>query len=106
METALYPAATRGVDDLHRSGGLGEAHEQALADARAAGCPSGPRLADGGIGAEAYADAVATYLGFAISRLADRHSSLTRWDPNPTGYAPKIAKYVLSSGIANGLGSH
>jgi putative DNA methylase len=70
---------------------VAEAREQALADSRVAGCPSGPRLADGGIGAEAYADAVATYLGFAISRLADRHSSLTRWDPNPTGYAPKIA---------------
>jgi putative DNA methylase len=39
----------------------------------------------------AYADAVAVYLGFSVSRMADRHSSLCRWDPNPTGYAPKIS---------------
>ncbi len=39
----------------------------------------------------AYADAVATYLAFTVSRMADRHSTLARWDPNPSGYAPKIA---------------
>lgn len=43
------------------------------------------------VNATEYADAVATYLAFANSRMADRHSSLTMWDPNPSGYAPKIA---------------
>jgi putative DNA methylase len=38
-----------------------------------------------------YADAIALYLAFAVSRMADRHSSLCRWDPNPSGFAPKIA---------------
>jgi putative DNA methylase len=71
---------------------VGEAREKVLADARAGGLPDDPTpLHAGGTGAPAYADAVGTYCGFAISRMADRHSSLTRWDPNPTGYAPKIA---------------
>ena len=37
------------------------------------------------------ADAISTFLAFSGSRMADRHSSLCRWDPNPGGYAPKIA---------------
>jgi putative DNA methylase len=45
----------------------------------------------GGTGALAYGDAVATFLAFTGSRMADRHSSLCRWQPNPSGYAPKIA---------------
>jgi putative DNA methylase len=48
-------------------------------------------LSQGGSGATAYADAIAMYLAFAGSRMADRHSTLCRWDPNPSGYAPKIA---------------
>jgi putative DNA methylase len=41
--------------------------------------------------ADAHSEAVGVYLAFSVSRMADRHSSLCRWDPNPTGYAPKIA---------------
>ena len=41
--------------------------------------------------ATTYSQAVGVYLAFSVSRMADRHSSLCRWDPNPTGYAPKIA---------------
>lgn len=37
-------------------------------------------VADGAEGA--YADAVATYLGLAVSRLADWSGSLCRWEPN------------------------
>jgi putative DNA methylase len=43
---------------------VGEAREKALTDARSAGLPSAARLAEGGSGAEAYADAVASYLAF------------------------------------------
>ncbi|HEX6899321.1 MAG TPA: DUF1156 domain-containing protein [Thermoanaerobaculia bacterium] len=39
----------------------------------------------------AYADAVTIFLGFTLSRMADRHSAQCRWDANPSGYAPKIA---------------
>lgn len=50
-------------------------------DARAAGLlDDGRRLHDGGLGAPAYADAVITYLAFAIDRMADRNSSICSWD--------------------------
>ena len=59
---------------------VSEAREMVLADALAAGMDAdAPRLADGGTGAEAYADAVATYLGFTISNVADRNSNLVSW---------------------------
>lgn len=51
----------------------------------------GVSLEQGGNGATAYAQALGVYLAFSCSRMADRHSSLCRWDPNPSGYAPKIA---------------
>ncbi len=63
---------------------VGEARAKALADARAADLnPAAPRLAEGGTGAEAYADAVATYLAFAVSRSVDRGSSICSWDSSP-----------------------
>jgi len=47
----------------------------------AAGLPDdGVPLNDGGRGATAYADAVATYLAFAVDRLADRNSTICSWD--------------------------
>lgn len=60
---------------------VGEAREQVLADALAAGLPEGDRLEAGGTGAAAYADAVATYLGFAVDKAADLNSSLCTWEP-------------------------
>ncbi|MCF8588059.1 DUF1156 domain-containing protein [Gordonia liuliyuniae] len=62
---------------------VGEARELVVRDARAAGMDNGRRLDDGGAGAEAYGDAVATYLGMAVSRLTDYQSSLTTWASNP-----------------------
>ena len=56
-----------------------EAREQVLADARAAGLPTGARLADGGTDAAAYADAIATYLGMAVSRATDLNNALVTW---------------------------
>ena len=41
-------------------------------------------LAEGGAGVEAYADAVATYLGIALSRLADICNSLCGWEVTKT----------------------
>jgi putative DNA methylase len=60
-----------------------EARELVLRDALATGAPSGVRLESGGADAEAYADAVATYLGLVISRLTDYQSTLTTWASNP-----------------------
>ncbi|MET4135388.1 DUF1156 domain-containing protein [Pseudarthrobacter sp. PvP090] len=53
--------------------------ESVLSDALAAGLHPGTRLEAGGSGAEAYADAVATYLGLAISRVTDYSSSICSW---------------------------
>ena len=58
-----------------------EARALALADALAAGVPDdGAPLHTGGTGAVAYADAVATYLAFALSKAADRNTTLCSWE--------------------------
>jgi len=59
---------------------VADARERVLADARGAGMPEGDRLESGGTDAAAYADAVATYLGLGVSRLADIANSLCRWE--------------------------
>ena len=43
----------------------------------------GLALHKGGVGATAYADAVAVYLAFAVNRTADRGSTLCSWDSSP-----------------------
>lgn len=59
---------------------VAEAREQALKDAIAAGLPDdGSRLEDGGTGAPAYADAIATYLAFALDKSADYWSTIATW---------------------------
>jgi putative DNA methylase len=58
-----------------------EARERVQSDAIAHGLiDDGKGLNDGGNGAKAYADAVATYLGFAVDKVADRSSSICGWD--------------------------
>jgi putative DNA methylase len=56
-----------------------EARERVCEDALAAGIPLGQRLESGDSGAEAYADAVATYLGFGLSKATDYHNALCGW---------------------------
>lgn len=59
---------------------VGEAIERIRNDALAAGLKSNDgALRDGGVGARAYAEAVAIYLPFAISKLADRGSTICTW---------------------------
>jgi putative DNA methylase len=59
---------------------VGEARERVLADGRKAGMnDDGKGISEGGVGATAYADAVATYLAFALSKMADRGSSICTW---------------------------
>ncbi len=60
---------------------VSQAREQALRDAIATGLSDdGRRVDDGGTGAAAYADAVATYCAFGVSRLANRTSSICIWN--------------------------
>jgi len=64
-----------------------EARQRIVNDARAAGMAQDERpLHSGGSGAVAYADAVATYLGFCVSKLADYSSTLC-------GYIPSYGKF-------------
>lgn len=62
---------------------VADARERVLTDALASGLPRDERLTAGGTGAEAYADAVATYLGMAASRLADYSGTIATWMPDP-----------------------
>lgn len=62
------------------------ARSKLLVDTHAVGLDdsaSNTRLHNGGTGATAYADAVATYLAFAVSRSVDRGSSVCSWDSSP-----------------------
>jgi putative DNA methylase len=44
----------------------------------------GLSLDAGGAGADAYADAIATYLAFLVSKLADKGSTICTWDSGPS----------------------
>ena len=75
---------------------VGEARERIRKDALAAGLvASDLGLEEGGTGARAYAEAVSVYLAFALDKVADRGSTLGRWDPTPT-----------QSGIINTFSRH
>ena len=62
-----------------------EARERVGADAVAAieWTGTGGRLADGGEGPRAYADAVATYLAFAVDRSSDFWCTIATWSSQP-----------------------
>lgn len=69
---------------------VGEARARVFEAAEAAfvvrGVPDDAKsLAEGGRGPRAYADAVATYLAFAVDKLADRSSSICGWDSGAVG---------------------
>ncbi len=59
---------------------LSEVYERVVGDARSAGLTDDAgRLRDGRSGATAYADAVATYLAFAVDKCADYWSTICTW---------------------------
>ena len=62
-----------------------ETRERVKADAVAVGLKDdGKPLNESGTGAQAYADAVAVYLGIALSRLTDICNALCRWEVTKT----------------------
>ena len=64
---------------------VAEAQARVRRDAIAAGVPDDNRpLREGGTGATAYSESVGVYLAFALDKVADRGSTLGRWDPTPT----------------------
>lgn len=74
---------------------VGEAREKALADARAIGISSSACIAKGGTGAEAYADAVATYLAMGTTKLADYCSTVVLWSPTRDQAKSTFARQAL-----------
>ena len=76
---------------------ISEVRLRVLADATAAGLTERDApLRDGGSGSIAYADAIATYLAFAVSKLADRGSSLCTWFTERDSTRPTFARQALS----------
>ena len=61
---------------------------------------SGDPLHAGGIGAQAYADAIATYLAIIVGRCTDAWSSVTSW----ASTGEFIRKYIRASGHHNDVG--
>jgi putative DNA methylase len=65
-------------------------------DAIAAGLTSdGVPLGHGGQGADGYADAVATYLGLAVSRFADFSNAICSWDSGNTNLRQLFARQAI-----------
>ncbi len=68
-----------------------EVRARVLADARAAGLLEDEKpLHVGGNGANAYADAIATYLAFNTTSLANSLSQICTWDPGGPGWGTKV----------------
>jgi putative DNA methylase len=78
---------------------VGEVRDRARRDAVAAGLPDDTTpLSDGGAGASAYAEAVAVYLAFGVSKSADYWSNLCTWrsDPKNLGVGHVFARQAIS----------
>ncbi|MEY9625057.1 DUF1156 domain-containing protein [Sinorhizobium fredii] len=70
-----------------------EVRAKAIADATKIGLSDdGKSLAEGGVGAQAYVDAVTVYLAFAISRCADYGSSIATWRPKDNAMRSSMPK--------------
>jgi putative DNA methylase len=79
---------------------IGKAHEKVLQNATAAlaffNHPDPKRrLADGGTGPTAYADAVATYLAFAVSRVCEYNSSISTWLPKDSAIRSTFSRQAI-----------
>ena len=75
---------------------ISEVRTEVIRDALAAGM-SGDKtpLAEGGQGAVAYGDAVATYLALGVDRAADRWSSISTWEPSRTTIRNTFARQAI-----------
>lgn len=79
------------------SGLVGEAVDQVRRDACQAGLPDDlTALRDGGTGAAAYAEAVATYLACVLDRMVYYGSSLTTWLPKDNALRDCMPRQALA----------
>jgi putative DNA methylase len=78
------------------SGLVGQAGDRVHADALATDrLYDGERLAAGGIGGYAYADAITTYLGLTASKARVFHCSLARWRSGEDKSAPAFGRQAI-----------
>jgi putative DNA methylase len=76
---------------------VSEARERVLADTRKAGIADKAKgISDGACGATAYADAVATYLSEAVSKLAMFHNTLAYWRPKENKSSTGFGRQALA----------
>jgi len=75
---------------------VSEARARVRRDAESAGRPAGGEpLSAGGIGAEAYAGALGTYLGMGVSKLADYNSTIVTWSQSRDQAAHTFTRQAL-----------
>ena len=75
---------------------VGAARARVRADAADAGMDADePRLAAGGAGADAYADAVATYLGLGVSKISNTCSTITSWMSDRGAFRETFARQAI-----------
>lgn len=75
---------------------VAEAREVVLQDALAFGLSNDDAsLEEGGVGAQAYADAVAIYLALGVDRLADRCASVCGWDASRNTIRNTFARQAI-----------
>lgn len=75
---------------------VSEVQKQAEKDAIVAGLPNDHiGLALNGVGAKAYSEAVGVYLGFVVSKLADRGSSICSWDSSREGLRNTFGRQAI-----------
>jgi putative DNA methylase len=75
---------------------VGEVRELVRKDALEAGFSDGAPLESGGVGASAYGDSVATYLGMAVSRTTDLGNSLVTWSSSRNQARNLFARQAIS----------
>jgi putative DNA methylase len=74
-----------------------EARARVLADASAGGVGDAQPTIDH----QAYADAIATYLGLAVSRTADRNNTICTWDSGPAGTRASTGGSARTASVRN-----
>jgi putative DNA methylase len=75
---------------------VSQGRERVLKDAKAAGiADDGKGIVDGGLGATAYADAIATYLTLAVGRSVNAWSSLVSWRQSVEATRNTFARQAL-----------
>lgn len=79
-----------------------EAISRIKADALLSGMPDDGRGLDvGGSSATAYAEAIAMYLGIALSRFSDRNNALCTWDSGPVGTRASTGGSARTASLRN-----